>query len=79
MSHWLSMYRDFTQMIDLAANPSRGAYRDVSGCEDIPKGPTPAECGRSAPCSIECLVAWYIESKGLSFIVEWGWAQNLHR
>jgi hypothetical protein len=79
MGHWLSMYRDFAQVVDLAANPTRPAFRDFSGCEDLPTGPRPEDCPRPAPCSIECIVAWYLESVGVRFSVEWGWDQNLLR
>ncbi len=79
MDHWLSMHRDFALLVDLAANPERPALRDFSGCEDLPSGPAPSDCPRPAPCSIECLVAWYLDSRGLSFAVEWGWEQGLLR
>ncbi|KAM4057790.1 hypothetical protein HRG_009410 [Hirsutella rhossiliensis] len=79
MGHWLSMYQGFAEMVGLASNPSRPAYRDFSGCEALPTGPNPGDCADPAPCSIECLVAWYLESRGISFGVEWGWNEDLVR
>ncbi|KAF6818310.1 hypothetical protein CSOJ01_01951 [Colletotrichum sojae] len=79
MQHWLNMYDRFAQMVDLAANPDRPAMRDFSGCEDLPTGPLASDCPRPAPCSIECLVAWYLDARGLDFRVEWGWEQNVLR
>uniref|UniRef100_L2FR27 Bulb-type lectin domain-containing protein n=1 Tax=Colletotrichum fructicola (strain Nara gc5) TaxID=1213859 RepID=L2FR27_COLFN len=34
------------------------------------------DCPRPAPCSIECLVAWYLDARGVDFRIEWGWEQN---
>ncbi|TEA13034.1 hypothetical protein C8034_v005277 [Colletotrichum sidae] len=79
MQHWLYMYDRFAQMVDLAANPSRPAMRDFSGCETLPTGPLPGDCEVSAPCSIECLVAWYLDARGVDFRIEWGWEQNVLR
>jgi hypothetical protein len=79
MAHWLHMYRSFTDMVDLAANADRPAFRDFSGCEDLPSGPAPSDCPNPAPCSMECLVAWYLEARGVQFNIEWGWEQNLLR
>lgn len=73
MAHWLSMYRGFEETVTMAAERSRPAHRDFSGCEVLPTGPEPA------PCSIECLVAWYRDSRGISIGVERRWNQNLVR
>ncbi|KAF9879432.1 hypothetical protein CkaCkLH20_02975 [Colletotrichum karsti] len=76
MQHWLYMHDRFAQMVDLASNPDRPALRDFSGCEDMPSGPLASDCPRPAPCSIECLVAWYLDARGVDFRIEWGWEQN---
>lgn len=76
MQQWLYMYDRFAQMVDLASNPDRPALRDFSGCEDMPSGPLASDCPRPAPCSIECLVAWYLDARGVDFRIEWGWEQN---
>ncbi|KXH46350.1 hypothetical protein CSIM01_11742 [Colletotrichum simmondsii] len=76
MGHWLYMYDRFQQMVDLAATPSRPALRDFSGCEVMPSGPLASDCPTPAPCSIECLVAWFLEARGVDFHIEWGWEQN---
>lgn len=79
MGHWLRMYDQFAQMVHLAVNPDRPAFRDFSGCEVLPSGPLVNDCVEPAPCSIECLVAWYLESQGIKYRVEWEWEQNLLR
>ncbi|KAH0427351.1 hypothetical protein CcaCcLH18_09734 [Colletotrichum camelliae] len=76
MQQWLYMYDRFAQMVDLASSPDRPALRDFSGCEDMPSGPLASDCPRPAPCSIECLVAWYLDARGVDFRIEWGWEQN---
>lgn len=76
MGHWLYMYDRFQQMVDLAATPSRPALRDFSGCEVMPSGPLASDCPTPAPCSIECLVAWFLEARSVDFHIEWGWEQN---
>ncbi|KAK2018238.1 hypothetical protein LZ32DRAFT_599654 [Colletotrichum eremochloae] len=79
MSHWLYMYDRFAQMVDLAGSPSGAAMRDFSGCEVMPQGPLASDCANPAPCSIECLVAWYLDARGVDFHIEWGWDHNLFR
>ncbi|OLN96503.1 hypothetical protein CCHL11_00582, partial [Colletotrichum chlorophyti] len=79
MGHWLYMYDRFQQMVDMAATPTRPAMRDWSGCEDLPSGPLASDCPRAAPCSIECLVAWYLDARGVDFHIEWGWDQSVLR
>lgn len=73
MLHWLHMHERFTQMVDLASNPDRPAMRDFSGCEAMPNGPLASDCPSPAPCSIECLVSWYLDARGVDFRIEWGW------
>ena len=79
MAHYLNMYEDFPEIVSLAANSDRPAYRDFSGCEVVPSGPRPEDCPKPTPCSIECIVAWYLESKGVEFEIEWGWNQIIKR
>ncbi|GKT42424.1 uncharacterized protein ColSpa_02605 [Colletotrichum spaethianum] len=79
MGHWLYMYDRFHQMVELAASPSGPALHDFSGCEVLPPSPLASDCPKPAPCSIECLVAWFLDARGLDFHVEWGWEQNLLR
>ncbi|EFQ26644.1 uncharacterized protein GLRG_02464 [Colletotrichum graminicola M1.001] len=79
MSHWLYMYDRFHQMVALAGSPSGLALRDFSGCEEMPRSPLASDCPRPAPCSIECLVAWYLDARGVDFRIEWGWDHNLFR
>lgn len=79
MNLWLSMHRDFPAIVGLASNSQTGAARDFSGCENLPSGPAAEECGRAAPCSIECMVAWYLEAVGVRSAVEWRWNQGLLR
>ncbi|KAK1573835.1 uncharacterized protein LY79DRAFT_593716 [Colletotrichum navitas] len=79
MAHWLYMYDRFHQMVDLAGSPSGPAQRDFSGCEEMPRSPLASDCPRPAPCSIECLVAWYLDARGVNFRIEWGWEHNLLR
>ncbi|KAK1982563.1 hypothetical protein LZ30DRAFT_590336 [Colletotrichum cereale] len=77
MSHWLWMYDRFHQMMDLAGSPSGPAQRDFSGCEVMPRSPLASDCPKPAPCSIECLAAWYLDARDVNFHVEWGWEHNL--
>ncbi|TIC96198.1 hypothetical protein CH35J_008637 [Colletotrichum higginsianum] len=79
MGHWLYMYDRFKQMVDLAADASRPALRDFSGCEVMPSGPLASDCKKPAPCSIECLVGWFLDARGVDFHIEWGWQQSLWR
>ncbi|GJC82812.1 hypothetical protein ColLi_05650 [Colletotrichum liriopes] len=79
MGHWLYMYDRFQQMVELAGSPSGPALHDFSGCEVLPPGPLASDCPKPAPCSIECLVAWFLDARGVEFHIEWGWEQNLLR
>src|SRR5688500_17408538 len=79
MSNWLHMYDSFAQMVDLASNPNRFAHRDFSGCDVLPSGPNPADCAVPVPCSIECFISWYLESRGVKFTIDWEWDQGLMR
>ncbi|KAK1566384.1 uncharacterized protein LY79DRAFT_96733 [Colletotrichum navitas] len=79
MSHWLYMYDNFHQMVELAGSPSGPAMRDFSGCEVMPLTPLARDCPTPAPCSIECLVAWYLDARGVDFRIEWGWDHGLLR
>jgi hypothetical protein len=79
MGYWLYMYESFAEMVDLAANPDRPANRSFAGCEELPSGPLEADCPRPAPCSIECLVAWYLNARDIKFNIEWSWDQGLLR
>ncbi|KAK2000410.1 hypothetical protein LX36DRAFT_668743 [Colletotrichum falcatum] len=79
MSHWLYMHDRLHQMVDLAGTPSGSAMRDFSGCEVLPRSPLASDCPKPVPCSIECLVAWYLDARGVDFRIERGWEHGVFR
>ena len=74
---WLDMYAHFRQL--LREGTDEVAYRGFSGCEALPGGTKREDCTDWAPCSIECLVAYYLGLRGIQYEVVWDWRMHTLR
>jgi hypothetical protein len=79
MHIWFSFYNYFATLVQESSNGDSIAFRSFSGCEVLPSSPSVKECKTAAPCSIECIVAYYLGATGIDYEVEVGWKVKLLR